>query len=461
MCGGTFTLGEAVADPIGHEPWPAKCIECIKHQASLPERSTSAPGHRTQLLMPHPLSSKLEGLRRELIACGQHLQATAPFQGRSFFSDTLTGLVRLTCRIAVIGQVKAGKSSFINAFIGTPGLLPTDINPWTTAVTHLHYGCLDAPPNVAAQFTFFAPNEWEQLTHGGGRIRELTQRLVPGFEVELLQERVDALRRRSEERLGPALAELLGRRHIFPTLSSEILARYVCSGAPSPTREQAGIYSDIVKTADLYFSNNDFGLPTTVIDTPGTNDPFLVRDEITRRALEEADIYIVILTARQALSSADVELLRILRGLHKDRIAVFINRIDELGDVLGDTPIVVQHVRTGLRREFPTSEIPVIAGSAFWANLAITASDVDIARGLSTKVKAYAGRLEQQVAHKRIRGTAPRDFAAVLRRPRPVARNGRPHPEQPREPCLEASPQFVHGAGPGRAQRHPPGNHDR
>src|SRR3546814_15588565 len=53
------------------------------------------------------------------------------------------------------------------------------------------------------------------------------------------------------------------------------------------------------------------------IDTPGTNDPFLVRDEITRRALENADIYIVVLTARQALSSADVALLRILRGDRK------------------------------------------------------------------------------------------------------------------------------------------------
>jgi Dynamin family len=396
--GGTFTLGKAVSDPTDMNRGPQSASSASSASSTnLAERSTSAPGHRAQLLLPHPLSSKLEGLRRELIACGQRLQATAPFQGRSFFSETLTGLVQLTCRIAVIGQVKAGKSSFINAFIGIPGLLPTDINPWTTAVTHLHFGCQNTPPDVAAQFTFFAANEWEQLTHGGGRIRELTQRLVPGFEVELLQERVAALRRRSEERLGPALAELLGRRHLFSALSREILARYVCSGAPGQAGEHSGIYSDIVKSADLYFANNDFGLPTTVIDTPGTNDPFLVRDEITRRALEEADIYVVMLTARQALSSADVALLRILRGLQKDRIAVFINRIDELGDVLGDTPIVVQHVRTGLRREFPASEFPVIAGSAFWANLAITGSDGDIARVLSTKVKTYAERLEQQV----------------------------------------------------------------
>src|SRR5262245_16599008 len=391
--GGFFPrAGGAVSDPT-EKNRGAQSVSSSALSASPLEGSTSA--NRTQLLIRHPLSSRLERFRRELIAYGQHLQTTAPFQGRSFFSGPLTELFRLTCRIAVIGQVKAGKSSFINAFTGKPGLLPTDINPWTTAVTHLHFGCHDAPPDVAAQFTFFASNEWEQLTHGGGRIRELTQRLVPGFEVELLEKRIDALRRRSQERLGSALADLLGRSHRFPTLSSEILARYVCSGAPAKTEQQAGIYSDIVKTADLYFADNDFGLPTTVIYTPGTNDPFLVRDEITRRALEAADIYIVMLTARQALSSADVALLRILRGLHKDRIAVFINRIDELGDVLGDTPIVVQHVRAGLNREFPVSDIPIIAGSAFWANLAIAGSDHDIARVLSPKVKSYAGRLEQ------------------------------------------------------------------
>ena len=58
---------------------------------------------------------------------------------------------------------------------------------------------------------------------------------------------------------------------------------------------------------------------------------FLVRDEIARRALESAHVHIVVLTSRQAMSAADVALLRILQGLRKDRIAVFINRIDELG----------------------------------------------------------------------------------------------------------------------------------
>jgi hypothetical protein len=363
------------------------------------ELQSHPPTNQNALLARHPIGSTLEALRRELIACGQALQGTAPFQGRAFFKDALNSLAQLTCRIAVIGQVKAGKSSLINALIGIPGLLPTDINPWTTAVTHLHFGSADAPDGIAAQFMFFAPDEWEHLARGGGRIRELTQRLVPGFEVELLQEHIDAMRRRSEERLGSTLGDLLGKKHVFKTLSPGVLERYVSSGAPTPSgdqAEQAGIYSDIVKAADLFFSDNEFGLPTTVIDTPGTNDPLLVRDEITRRALEAADIYIVVLTARQALSTADVALLRILRGLHKDRIVIFINRIDELGNVLRDSPVIIQHVRADLRREFPTSEIPVVAGSAFWAKMASIGSDADLARVLSKKVKAYAGHLVEQ-----------------------------------------------------------------
>jgi hypothetical protein len=346
----------------------------------------------------HGINSRLEGLRRELIACGSDLQSTAPFQGRSFFDEYIAELNHLTCRIAFIGQVKAGKSSLINAFVRRPGLLPTDINPWTTAVTYLHFGCGNSPSGVAGQFTFFAPDEWEQLTHGGGRIRELTQRLVPGFKIDLLEQHVQAMRRRSEARLGSTLGDILGRTHAFPMVSREILERYVCSGPHDAARDQesnVGLYSDVVKKADLYFDSSEFGLPTSIIDTPGTNDPFLVRDEITRRTLEAADIYVVMLTARQALSSADVALLRILRGLQKDRIAVFINRIDELSDIARDCPIIIEHVRAGLRREFPTAEIPIVAGSALWAETAIARSEANAEKILTEKVKAYAAFLAE------------------------------------------------------------------
>jgi signal recognition particle receptor subunit beta len=355
--------------------------------APLAEPAAEPPGTRK-------IGAELENVRRVLVACGQELQSAPPFQGGSFVDDTMRLLARLTCRIAVIGQVKAGKSTFINGLVRRPGLLPTDVNPWTTAVTRLHFGRADAPPNVSAEFSFFDANEWERLAKGGGLIRELTQRLVPGFEAELLQKHLDAMRRRSEQRLGVQLGQLLGQKHAFPALSPDVLERYVCSGEFGSRADHRGMYSDVVKSADLYFRGDDFGFPTTIVDTPGTNDPFLVRDEITRRALESADIYIVMLSARQALSSADVALLRILRGLHKERIAVFINRIDELGDIARDITPIVQHVREGLRREFPTTDLPIVAGSALWAETAVRGAEAEIERILAPKVKAYAQQVD-------------------------------------------------------------------
>jgi signal recognition particle receptor subunit beta len=383
--GGDFLQGEAVSNP-SHD---------VRGEQQVPETGGSSGA---RLFATRQIGAELETMRRELVVCGRELQSARPFRGGSFVDDMLRLLARLTCRIAVIGQVKAGKSTFINGLVRSPGLLPTDVNPWTTAVTHLHFARADTPPNIAAEFSFFDSNEWERLARGGGHIRELTQRLVPGFEPELLQKHVEAMRRRSEERLGSTLRTLLGKKHAFPSITTEVLERYVCSGLPSTGSEHKGVYSDVVKSADLYFSSNDFGFPTTLVDTPGTNDPFLVRDEITRRALENADIYIVVLTARQALSSADVALLRILRGLHKERICVFINRIDELGDLAREVPAIVKHVQNGLGREFPSSEIPVVAGSAMWAEIAIRGGGPEADRALTPKVRDYAKFLMDSAA---------------------------------------------------------------
>jgi len=34
--------------------------------------------------------------------------------------------------ITMIGQIKAGKTSLVNAMVGMPDLLPADVNPWTS-----------------------------------------------------------------------------------------------------------------------------------------------------------------------------------------------------------------------------------------------------------------------------------------------------------------------------------------
>lgn len=320
------------------------------------------------------IGGKSDAIRSQLCELAGRLEGLLAGPAQELARDAQRVLGAMVCRIAVIGQVKAGKSSLINALIRRPELLPSDVNPWTTAVTRLHFGQKAEGQDIAAEFRFFDADEWSRLAEGGGRIRELTERLVPGFEAALLVQHLQAMRQRAAARLGSEFSKLLGTSHTFSTFDQSTLATYVSSGMTSglPSADSsAGRYSDITKSAHLYMGEAPFGFPTTLIDTPGTNDPLLVRDEITRRMLDAADVYVVVLTARQALSTDDVALLRILRGLRKERIIVFVNRIDELGELETDLEVVQAQVARGLGREFLGVEVPIIYGSARWAHQAL------------------------------------------------------------------------------------------
>ncbi len=94
-----------------------------------------------------------------------------------------------------------------------------------------------------------------------------------------------------------------------------------------------------------------------------------MRDEITRRSLENPDIYVFVLSALQPLSAADIAMMRLLNGLHKDRIIVFINRVDQLANPVVDATVVKRAVKKRLRLEFPNLHIPVIIGSAWLGGL--------------------------------------------------------------------------------------------
>ena len=334
----------------------------------------------------------LEEVRGRLLAIASRLEPLLDAHAVPLIAESRRVLEAQTCRIAVIGQIKAGKSSFINAFTERPDLLPTDVNPWTAVVTLLHFRDDRPLPEHPAVFHLFSRDEWQRLAEGGGRLRELTEQLVPGFAPELLRAQLEVMRQRAERRLGPKLEGLLGQSHRYPTITPELLDDYVSAGtyltdgAPTGGRLQC---SDITRSAELYFPGGPFAFPVTLIDTPGTNDPFLVRDEITRRSLDNSDVYLFVVSALQPLSGTDISLLRILNGLHKDRIVVFVNRIDQLPNPVADAKALVASVEQRLEREFPALDIPVIAGSAWWGGLSLTPEERDVARLLPQGSVAY------------------------------------------------------------------------
>lgn len=297
---------------------------------------------------------------------------------------------RQSCQVAVIGQMKAGKSSFINALIGYEDLLPSDVNPWTTVVTKLHFGGINLP-DEGAEFSFFDENQWERLAEGDTKLRNLVERFLPGFETDRLSQQLEEMRHQAQRRLGTQFNELLGHSHWFDRISPDILKRYVCAGPTWNDEEETdvGRFSDITETADIYFKSFPFVYPTTITDTPGTNDPFFVRDEITFRNLDSSDIFIVVLTAQQAFSMSDLALLRILQGLHKDRIIIYINRIDQLDDWKRESKEIIAHVQYMLQREFPSVKFPIIAGSALWGKMALKKETGENTSAESASLSAY------------------------------------------------------------------------
>ena len=128
---------------------------------------------------------------------------------------------------------------------------------------------------------------------GRGRRGELTERLVPGFHPDSAR-KVDVCS--SARRTAGANFGELWAVHQFETVTPELLADYVSAGDDRAYATNGRrLYSDITRSADIYINYGPFAYPVTLIDTPGTNDPFLVRDEITRRSLENPDIYVFVI----------------------------------------------------------------------------------------------------------------------------------------------------------------------
>ena len=85
----------------------------------------------------------------------------------------------------------------------------------------------------------------------------------------------------------------------------------------------------------------------------------------------------LVLSAHQAFSKSDVQLVRLLHALRLDRLVVYINRVDELRNPDIEIPEVEGHVRAILDAELPGQDIPIISGSAVWATYGLTGHDDD------------------------------------------------------------------------------------
>ena len=274
--------------------------------------------------------------------------------------------------VTMIGQVKSGKTSLVNAMIGMPGLLPADVNPWTSVVTTLHLSPPSHEVRTSARFRFFDDAEWARLIDSGGRIGELASRAGASEELEQVRAQVSQMRDKSRKRLGRKFELLLGQEHDYGYVDQDLIQRYVClgddfedDGAAATTQ---GRFADITKSADIYLPSPLVPMRLCIRDTPGVNDTFMMREQITINAIRDSRLCVVVLSAHQALTTMDMALVRLIANVKSRDVLIFVNRIDELANPAVEVDQIRVRILETLTAFGGPAAPQVIFGSALWAS---------------------------------------------------------------------------------------------
>ncbi|MEL6586451.1 MAG: dynamin family protein [Pseudomonadota bacterium] len=279
--------------------------------------------------------------------------------------------------ITMIGQVKAGKTMLVNAMAGRPGMLPSDVNPWTSVVTSLHLGHPREDDAARAAFRFFDADEWDRLVKNGGRIGELAGRTGADREMEELRTQVAEMREKTRDRLGKRFELMLGQTHDYARFDESLIKRYVCMGDDFDAmsiEERQGQFADITRSAELWLDEGALPVPVTIRDTPGVNDTFMMREQITIRALRDSRTCVVVLSAHQALNTTDMGLIRLISTMKSRDVILFVNRVDELSDPATQIPEIEASLTATLEGQVEGTTPQVIFGSAYWATSVLDGS---------------------------------------------------------------------------------------
>lgn len=357
------------------------------------------------------LSQGFEGLREFVQAAGSLSEALTEL--KSLGNENTE---RRACRllrqletfepsVTMIGQVKAGKTSLVNALIGVPDLLPADVNPWTSVVTsvHLHPNTPDFKP--CATFQFFDANEWDRLVSGGGRIGELASRAGADAELEKIKRQVAEMREKTRKRLGRKFELMLGQRRDYGFFDKALIERYVCLGEdldddPSAqVKDDQGCFADITKSADLTMQRDSLPIRLCYRDTPGVNDTFMMREQITIRAIRDSRICVVVLSAHQALSSIDMALIRLISNVQSRDVVIFVNRVDELPDPGNQIPQIRDSICATLKTYKVPQDVQVVFGSALWALFALQQRVSELPRSSISALEQLAQEHRLELTH--------------------------------------------------------------
>lgn len=211
-----------------------------------------------------------------------------------------------TLTIGVIGQMKCGKSTFLNSFVFEDDILPAATTPMTAALSVITYG---EKEHLTAEF--YTKDEWEEQKMQASRDENDAANSLDESKIKAAKELVS-----KATKLGSSLNDLLGKTQED---SFNNLIEYV--GAD-------GKFVSITKSVTIYYPK-DYLKGVEIVDTPGFNDPIVSREERTKDFLKKADVVIMMLYAGRPFDATDRDIIfKNVRQCGIGKVLVGINKYD-------------------------------------------------------------------------------------------------------------------------------------
>ena len=209
--------------------------------------------------------------------------------------------------IGVIGQMKCGKSTFLNSFVFEDNVLPAATTPMTAALSVITYG---EEKKIVAEF--YTTDEWEEQKLQASRsLDEVQGNTLEESKVKAAKELVE-----KSSKLGSSLTSLLGKTQED---HFDNLIEYV--GAD-------GKYISITKSVTIYYPKK-YLKGVEIVDTPGFNDPIVSREERTKAFLKKADVVLMMLYAGRPFDATDRDILfQNVRQCGIGKVIIGINKYD-------------------------------------------------------------------------------------------------------------------------------------
>lgn len=213
-------------------------------------------------------------------------------------------------QIGIVGQVKAGKSSFLNSlFFNGENVLPKASTPMTAGLTIIEY----AEKNTF-EVEYFNEKDWEIFVNQDEDYKKREQEVRnqnPNAPESIIKREIE---NRTSEKIRSAhemvstcsskAREKIGQRNDVQNFYDlddlqNVLEQYVGAN---------GEYTSVVKS--LYIKMNDERLVgLRIVDTPGVNDPVVSRENRTRTFLHSCHGVFLLSASTDFLGSGDVSFL--------------------------------------------------------------------------------------------------------------------------------------------------------